>query len=296
MYESPEGKTIELKVKKPLPLKPLAVVVGVLAVFVILLLSSITTVPAGYKGVLLQFGAVRGSWEEGLHFRIPLAQRVVLMDVRVQKSETDAAASSKDLQVVKSAVVLNFHIDPARAAEVYQRIGTDYAAKVVNPSVQEVFKAITARYTAEELITLRQKVSEETKTLLAERLMPYGIIVDGYNIVNFDFSEEFNKAVEEKLTAEQKALKAKRDLERIKVEAEQKIEQAKAEAEALRIQREQITPELLRLREIEVQRAAIDKWDGKLPNVTGGTIPFIQIPQPSTPQSSDARPEPAAGR
>ncbi|CAM3473083.1 Prohibitin family protein [Hydrogenibacillus schlegelii] len=145
--------------------------------------------------------------------------------------------------------------------------------------MQEVFKAITARYTAEELITLRQKVSEETKALLAERLRPYGIVVDGYNIVNFDFSDEFNKAVEEKLTAEQKALKAQRDLERVKVEAQQKIEQAKAEAEALRIQREQITPELLRLREIEVQRMAVEKWDGKLPNVTGGAVPFLPLPE-----------------
>ncbi|MBT9282968.1 MAG: prohibitin family protein [Hydrogenibacillus schlegelii] len=279
VFQEARENVVEVKVPKPPAVRFLAVLIGIAAVAAGLLALSVTTVPAGHKGVLLQFGAVRGVWDEGLHFKIPFAQNVVLMDVRVQKSETDAAASSKDLQVVKSTVVLNYHIDPDRAADVYQRLGVDFASKVVNPSVQEVFKAITARYTAEELITLRQKVSEETKALLAERLRPYGIVVDGYNIVNFDFSEEFNKAVEEKLTAEQKALKAQRDLERVKVEAQQKIEQAKAEAEALRIQREQITPELLRLREIEVQRMAVEKWDGKLPNVTGGAVPFLPLPE-----------------
>ncbi|PTQ51986.1 MAG: Prohibitin [Brockia lithotrophica] len=252
---------------------------AVLSFLLILFLKTVVTVPAGHRGVLLQFGAVKDVWGEGLHFKIPFVQSVVLLDVRVQKSSTDAAAASKDLQVVKSTVVLNFHVDPSRVADVYQNLGTDYASKVIDPAVQEAFKAITARYTAEELITMRQKVSEETKELLSDRLKPYGILVDGYNIVNFDFSEEFNKAVEAKLTAEQMALKAQRDLERIKIEAQQRIEQAKAEAEALRLQKDQLTPELLRLREIEVQKMAVQKWDGKLPNVTGGAVPFIDIPQ-----------------
>jgi len=115
------------------------------------------------------------------------------------------------------------------------------------------------------------------KELLGKTLTAHGIIVDAFNVVNFDFSAGFNQAVEDKQTAEQRALKAKRDLERIKIEAEQKVTQARAEAEALRIQKQEVTPELIRLREIEVQREAVGKWNGILPNVTGGTIPFIQI-------------------
>lgn len=258
-----------------------AVYAAVAAVLVLLLLFPLrfwVVVPAGYRGVLLQFGAVKGVLGEGIHLRVPLVQRVDLFDVRIQKTETDAAAASRDLQVVTSKIAVNYHADPEAVGRLYQTVGKGYANTIIAPAVQETVKAVTARYTAEELITKRQEVSAEARDLLAERLRPYGIVVDGYNIVNFDFSQEFNKAIEAKQTAEQLALKAKRDLERVKIEAEQKVTQAKAEAEALRIQREQVTPELLRLREIEVQRMAVEKWDGKLPSVTGGALPFIQVP------------------
>ena len=99
-------------------------------------------------------------------------------------------------------------------------------------------------------------------------------------MTDFEFSAEFNRAIESKQTAEQNALRAKRDLERIKVEAEQKVTSAKAEAEALRLQRQVISPELIQLRQIEAQIKAIEKWDGKLPNVTGGAVPFIQVEKP----------------
>lgn len=136
---------------------------------------------------------------------------------------------------------------------------------------------MTASFNAEGLITQRALVSEQAEALLQQKLQPFGIVVDGYNIIDFDFSEEFNKAIEAKQTAEQMALKARRDLERVKIEAEQRITQARAEAEALRIQREALTPELLRLREIEALLKAIEKWDGKLPAVTGGSVPFIPV-------------------
>ena len=97
------------------------------------------------------------------------------------------------------------------------------------------------------------------------------------SITNFDFSDSFNEAIESKVTAEQNALQAKNKLKQIKYEAEQTVEKAKAEAESLRLQRQEITPDLIRLRQIEVQRTAIEKWNGKLPQVTGGAIPFIDL-------------------
>lgn len=112
---------------------------------------------------------------------------------------------------------------------------------------------------------------------MSERLGKHGVTVDEFSIVNFDFSKSFNEAIEAKTTAEQLKLKAERDLARIKVEAEQKVASAKAEAEALGLQKQQVTAELIRLREIENQRKAIEKWNGVLPNVTGGSIPFINV-------------------
>lgn len=234
-------------------------------------------VQAGHRGVILQLGAVSGILDEGFHLRIPGIQKIVSFNVQVQKAETSAAAASKDLQTISSKIALNYHVDPKTVSRVFQNIGMEFERKVIDPAVQEAVKAITARYTAEELITKRQMVAQEIQELLTTRLRKSDIIVDAFSIVDFEFSQEFNRAIESKQTAEQMALKAQRDLQRIKIEAEQKVAAAKAEAEALRIQKAEVTSELIRLREIEVQKLAVDKWDGKMPQVTGSATPFINV-------------------
>ena len=153
---------------------------------------------------------------------------------------------------------------------VYQDVGLAYEARIIAPAVQESLKAVTAQFTAEELITKRDEVSARIKESLTARLGRRSIIVDEFSITDLDFSEVFAASIEAKQVAEQQALKARQDLERIKIEAEQKLEAAKAEAEAQRIQRETITAELIQLR-------AIEKWDGTLPQVTGGAMPFIDV-------------------
>jgi prohibitin 2 len=256
----------------------LAVIIGAILV-VFLFLHPWVQVGAGERGVVLNFGAVQETvLGEGLHFRIPVMQRVALMDVKVQKSQTDAAAASSDLQDVSSTIAINFHIIPNTANIVYQTIGTEFKERIIDPAVQEVVKAVTARYTAEELITKRPAVSDAMKLNLAERLLTHNIAVDAFSIVGFSFSKIFMEAIESKQTAEQLALKARRDLERIKIEAEQKITAAKAEAESLRLQKENISLDLIELRKIEANLKAIDKWNGILPQVTGGgAIPFIGV-------------------
>jgi prohibitin 2 len=240
-------------------------------------------VGAGERGIVLNFGAVQDNvLGEGLHFRIPVVQTVALMDVKVQKSLTNAAASSSDLQEVSSEVALNYHIIPDKANVVYQTIGLNFKERIIDPAVQEVVKAVTARYTAEELITKRPAVSEAMRANLQERLMEHNIAVDAFSIVGFSFSKIFMEAIESKQTAEQLALKARRDLERIKIEAEQKITAATAEAESLRLQRANISPDLIELRRVEANLRAIDKWNGILPQVTGGgPVPLIGIGEPT---------------
>ncbi|WP_449244211.1 prohibitin family protein [Desulfobacca acetoxidans] len=255
----------------------------VLVIGIILLLFLLSRpwvqVGAGERGVVLNFGAVQDYvLGEGLHFRMPVVQTIALMDVKVQKSLTNAAASSSDLQEVSSEVALNYHIIPDKANIVYQTIGVYFKDRIIDPAVQEVVKAVTARYTAEELITKRPAVSEAMRTTLSERLMEHNIAVDAFSIVGFSFSKIFMEAIEAKQTAEQLALKARRDLERIKIEAEQKITAATAEAESLRLQRANISPDLIELRRVEANLRAIEKWNGILPQVTGGgAVPFIGI-------------------
>lgn len=269
-------RTIQMALQKG-PFRVL-VIVGILVVL-FLFARPWVQVGAGERGVVLNFGAVQDYvLGEGLHFRVPVMQTVVLMDVKVQKSLTNAAASSSDLQEVSSEVALNYHIIPDKANVVYQTIGMYFKERIIDPAVQEVVKAVTARYTAEELITKRPAVSEAMRTTLSDRLLEHNIAVDAFSIVGFSFSKIFMEAIEAKQTAEQLALKARRDLDRIKIEAEQKITAAKAEAESLRLQREALTPDLIDLRRVEANMRAIEKWNGILPQVTGaGAVPFIGL-------------------
>ena len=235
-------------------------------------------VGAGERGIVLNFGAVQDVvLNEGLHFKIPVVQKVILMDVKIQKAKTDAASSSSDLQDVNLSVALNYHIIPDKANLVYQTIGVEFKERIIDPTIQEVMKAVSARYTAEQLITERPAVSREMKEGLTKKLLASNISVDAFAIINFRFSDTFTEAIEAKQTAEQNALKAKRDLDRIKVEAEQTIAAATAEAEALRLQKMNISPDLIELRKIEANLTAIKKWNGILPQVTGGAVPFIGV-------------------
>ncbi|MBF0564098.1 MAG: prohibitin family protein [Nitrospirae bacterium] len=255
-----------------------AVILMIVAVIVIISLNPFTTIGAGERGVVLRFGAVAPEvLDEGLHMLIPFVQRVVKIDVKVQKAETTAAASSKDLQEVTSTIAVNYHIIPTEANKVYQNVGYLLKENIIDPAVQEIVKATTAKYTAEELITKRPAVSDAMKNGLNERLSKFFVVVDEFSIVNFSFSKQFMEAIESKQTAEQLALKASRDLDRIKIEAEQKITQARAEAEALRLQKENISPDLIKLRRIEATMKAIEKWNGIMPKVTSNAMPFIDV-------------------
>lgn len=248
------------------------------------LLWPFAIVPAGHRGVLTTLGKpseqVHG---EGIHFRWPLIQTLHTMDVRVARSEGEGEAASRDLQAVRVKVILNYHLDPQAAVRAFRDIAPstpEVAQRIIEPARPEAFKAVTASFTAEELVTRRNEVSELIAAQLREKLARHGLVLDEFSIANFAFSPSFMQAIEAKVNAEQKKLQADRDLLRIQVEAEQRIASARAEAEALRLQRQEVTPLLLELRRVENQRLAIGKWNGQLPTTTLGTtaVPLIQLP------------------
>lgn len=244
------------------------IIVAAIAVLalVIVVCNCFTVVQAGHTGVVLTFGAVEDKvFDEGIHFKTPFVQSVVQMNNRTQKIETNGTASSKDLQIITYVVAVNFHVNDDSSATLYQNVGMDYGSVIIVPAIQESIKAVTAQYTAEELITKRQSVGDQIKTALSDKINQYGLTVEIFNIVNFDFSEEFNAAVEAKQTAQQNALKAEQDLARIEVEAQQKITQAEAEAESIRLIQEALStsPDY-------IEYIKWSKWDGELPTVMGG--------------------------
>jgi len=248
------------------PLIPKIAAFGALIIVaLIFFFSSIAVVGAGNVGVITRFGAVNRVINPGLNFKIPLVEGVALMETRTQKEQVDARAASKDLQEVKSTIALNFHLRADRAVVVYQNLGTQYKERIIDPAIQEAFKATTAKFTATELITKREAVKQEALGHLKERLNVFNVIVDDFNIVNFDFSEDFNQSIEQKQVAQQ-------NYERARIEATTATTQAQGQADAQKILRDSgsLTPEYL-------QFLAVQKWDGKLPNATNG-VPFINIP------------------
>ena len=220
---------------------------------------------AGSVGVVTRLGAINRVANPGLVLKIPLIEYTNMMDTRTQKDQLDAQAASKDLQIVKSTIAVNYHLDGSKATSVFQNIGTDYQDKVVSPAIQDTFKAITASYTAEELITQREAVRNSSGKDLAEKLKLYNIIVDNFNIVNFDFSAEFNSSIEQKQVAQQ-------NLEKAKLEAQTAITQAQGQADAQKALKDSgaLTPEYL-------QFLALKTWNGVLPLYTGANIPFVNI-------------------
>lgn len=238
------------------------IAVATAAGIIIFGVASCKVVPTGHTGVVTRFGAVNGNiLSEGLHFTAPFITNVKKIDNRVVRVDVDVNSASKDLQTVSSTISVNYRVNPLSSADLYKNVGTAYEETIVRPAVQEITKAIAAQFTAEELITKRQSVGDLMAEALTEKISPYGMSIEVFNIINFDFSDEFNRAIEAKQTAQQEALKAEQDLQRVKVEAEQKVVQAQADAETYKLQNQEITDKTLILKYLE-------KWDGKLPQVT----------------------------
>lgn len=243
--------------------------------------DAVVIVPAGQRGVVFDnFKGVKPvPLKEGWNFIVPFVQKATLVNVRVQAWVIeDASAASKDLQVVHATVTVNVYPIRNEVAKLYQEVGLDYANRIIGPAVQEVLKASTARYTAEELITRREAVKKDIHEGLAKVLIRAHIqLVETY-ITHFQFSQEFAKAIEEKQVAEQQALRAQRELVRVKIEAEQKIATARAVAQSMMMQREAASGPLVELRRIEMQNEAIAVWDGKMPRMLlGRTVPMLDV-------------------
>lgn len=231
---------------------------------VVFIFEMFTVVPAGHVGVQVTLGEVNPSpLTEGVHFVNPLSS-VKNVEVRVVKADLKGAnAGTKDLQVVHTDIVVNYRIAGQQAAHMYKEFGVDLENKILLPAANESFKAVTAHYTSEELVTKRGEVSQNIHNSLQEKVGKYGLTVSEISLVNFGFSGEYQKAIEQKVIATQQKQKAEQDLERIKVEAASRIAQAEGEAKAIAIQAQAIQSNG---GQQYVQLQWIEKWDGKMPN------------------------------
>lgn len=266
--------------------KKIILTVVIVLVLLIVAANCVTIVQPGHTGVVVTLGKVEeGVLQEGLHLKLPFVQNVVMIDNRITKLEVNTEAFSSDLQTVETTLAINYRVDTSKSYSIYKNIGGSYETVLVVPAVNEVLKAIAAQYTAEQSVTNRALISDGLVDGLNQKLNDIGLFVTDVNIINFDFSEAFITAIEEKQVAQQQLLKAETEkqtrITNAEAEAEAMKVQAEAEAEALRIKSEaeatanraitaSLTPELIDYRKIE-------KWNGELPIVTGGSGTFLDI-------------------
>lgn len=234
------------------------VLTTVIVIFVVMtILSSFQTIKSGQVGLKVRFGKIVDTkLEEGLNLKIPYIEKIVTVNIKVQKVEIETESSSKDLQTIATDLAVNYRIESDKATHLYRTVGNNYEETILDPAIKESIKATIAKYTAAELITARAEVSEKCMIELQSKVEKYGIVIDNFNITNLEFSEEYSKAIEDKQVAEQK-------LEKAKLEAEAKLVEAKATKEANDLMKKSLTDNLL-IKEF------IEKWDGKLPTTYAG--------------------------
>lgn len=230
-------------------------------VIIILLLFSFKTVKSGEIGLRVRFGKiVDSSLTEGVNFKIPFVEKIVKVNIKVQKTEIKAEASTKDLQIVNTTIAVNYRVNSKKASDLYKTVGNKYEETVLQPAIKESIKSAIAQYNAEEITTNRATVSKSCLESIQSKVDKYGIIIEDFNLTDFSFSAEYTKAIEEKQVAEQ-------NLEKSKLEAEKKITEAQATKEANELLQETLTDELL-------IKQFIEKWNGELPKVTDGNSLF----------------------
>jgi len=280
---------------------------GAMALLVVIVLSVVwpfATVPTGHRGVVTQFGRIVGIEGEGLAV-LPPWQKLSVFNVRSEQADVEGAeGSTSDQQPVKVSLTVRYAITPDRVAEVFEKYSrTGDLNSYVNTATQEVFKAVTARYTAPDLIAKRAAVSNDIGMALKTKLVVYGANVINIDMRNFSFSNSYMAAINEKVTQEQLRLGAENKLKTVEAEQKQKVAVAEAEAnalrakadgeayanlkvaqaqaEAMRVQNAALreNKDVLELRRIEVELKKAERWDGKLPEAiyAGAPVPFMNV-------------------
>lgn len=220
--------------------------------------SWFTIVETGERGVVLRMGKFSGVMGEGFNLKTPVLDRVVKMNIRDVNYEHETEVSSSDMQTIKVKTALIYALDQGAVGTVYQKYNTNYENVLIKPTLLEIVNSVIANYPIEVFVEKRSEISERIKNDFIARTADSGIIVKSLLITEHDFSDAYDKAIESKKIAEQGALKAKYDLERVTLEAQAQLAKQKS------------------LNEMVLREKAIDKWDGRLPQYhSGGELPFL---------------------
>lgn len=253
-------------------MKKIGVFIGlIILIGIVIGLNSVITVPTGFVGVKTRFGKVQEDViQEGLNTKVPFVEKIVKIDCKTKKIETTSEGSTKDMQNVSASIAVNYNVNKESANTLYKQVGADYENIVINPAILESIKATMAQYTAEELITKRAEVSNKIQDTLTDKITDNGFLITEFNVINIDFSEEFDKAIEEKAVKQQEVVSAEAEKQKQSIINDMEIQKAEKDVQVMALQNQQITESTLRLKELEVKQSLINKWNGALPSTSVG--------------------------
>lgn len=241
--------------------KTLTILSIIIIMILVLFFCSFRTIKSGEIGLKTRFGKItETSLKEGINFKVPFVEKIIKVNIKVQKAEMNIEGSTKDLRIVNTNVAVNYRIDPNKAPSLYKQVGNGYEGTILNPAIKESIKSAIAQYNAEEITVNRRAVSQSCLKAIQDKVEKYGIIIEDFNLTDFSFSEEYTKAIEDKQVAEQ-------NLEKSKLEAEKKLVEAEATKKANELLQESLTDEL-------IMKQFIEKWNGELPKATGSNSIF----------------------
>jgi regulator of protease activity HflC (stomatin/prohibitin superfamily) len=261
-----------------IPFGGIAIAGIVVLVVLVILFGPVYTVGAGERAVLLTWGNPgTESVGPGLHFKMPIMQSPHVMNVQTLKYEADCEAASSDLQDVKTTVAVNYHLDPAAVPIIYTNIGDSYEATIIQPKVQEIVKATTAKFTADQLISNRSSVQFKIESSLRDALRPYNIVVEGIAVTNFRFAPEFQQAIEAKARAMQERQTAEQTYQKNIIDQKSKLVELETQAKGMEAQRQTVTPEIIELRKIDAYREWISRWNGVMPQTMMGGNDLVPV-------------------
>lgn len=251
----------------------------VVAIIILLLVficffNPISIVGVGERGVKVTLGQVdQKSYEEGVHLVMPFISHIKNMNVKTQKEFLETSVYTKDIQQAKISYVLNFNLQPTSAYKMYQEVGSNYVDTILMPVVEGTIKDVIGKWNAQDLVANREKAANEILMKLQNHLSSKYINVTDFQMTAISYSSVFEKAIENKVTAEQEALQAKNKTVQIQEEAKQKVISAEAEAKSMKIRANALTQN-----KALVEYEAVQKWDGKMPEyMLGNSMPFINL-------------------
>lgn len=244
---------------------PKIVIFSFVILFILITIyGSYSKINSGEVGLKVRFGKIIDtSLNEGFNFKIPYIEKVVKVNIKVQKVELKTESSTKDLQTVNTMLAVNYRVEKNKAVQLYKNVGNSYEKTILTPAIQESIKAVMSNYNAEETITLRNKVSDECLDEIQTKVEKYGIVIEDFNMIDLDFSPAYSQAIEEKQVAEQKVLTAKQELEKSKIDSEKKVIEAEATKKANDLLKQSLTDEV-------IAKQFIEKWNGQLPTTYAG--------------------------